>query len=82
MMCALLFESVDHELKNYIVWSLKLLQQCCLRKFLSNTERQNWFQSIMKSLYYVLIQGPNVLEKLDAWKQRSSVPDGLLTDII
>ncbi len=37
------------------------------------------YRSIIKSLN-VLLQRPDVLEKLDAWKQRS-VPDGLLTDI-
>ena len=28
----------------------------------------------------MFLQRPNILEKLDAWKQRS-VPDGLLTDV-
>ena len=37
------------------------------------------YRSVIKSLN-VLLQRPCVLEKLDAWKERS-VPDGLLTDI-
>ena len=37
------------------------------------------YRSVIKSLN-VLLQRPSVLEKLDAWKERS-VPDGLLTDI-
>ena len=37
------------------------------------------YRSVVKSLN-VLLQRPNILEKLDLWKQRS-VPDGLLTDV-
>ena len=37
------------------------------------------YRSVVKSLK-VLLQRPNITQKLDAWKQRA-VPDGLLTDI-